>query len=32
MLSAGTSPLGYLDLLDKSGIERIESNFVKYLD
>jgi len=30
MLAKGTSPLGYIDLLDSSGIERIESEFVKY--
>lgn len=30
MLSAGTSPLGYIDLLDDSGLERIESPFVNY--
>lgn len=32
MLSVGTSPLGYIDVLDSSGVERIESQFVKYLD
>ena len=32
MLSPGTSPLGYIDALDQSGVERIESKFVKYLD
>lgn len=32
MLSPGTSPLGYIDALDSSGLERIESEFVKYED
>lgn len=32
MLEVGTSPLGYIDVLDDSGVERIESKFVKYLD
>jgi hypothetical protein len=32
VLSEGTSPLGYIDALDSSGVERIESEFVKYLD
>ena len=32
MLAAGTSPLGYIDALDNSGLERIESEFVKYVD
>lgn len=32
MLAAGTSPLGYIDALDNSGVERIENEFVKYLD
>ena len=31
-LEKGTSPLGYIDLLDSSGVERIESKFVKYVD
>jgi hypothetical protein len=31
-LSPGTSPLGYVDALDSSGVERIESEFVKYVD
>ena len=31
-LSPGTSPLGYIDLVDGSGIERIESEFVKYIE
>lgn len=31
-LSEGTSPLGYLDLIDSSGVERIENEFVKYVD
>lgn len=31
-LSPGTSPLGYLDLLDSSGVERIESELVRYVD
>lgn len=32
-LSPGTSPFGYLDILDKSGIERIEgSKWVRYVD
>jgi len=31
-LSPGTSPLGYIDLIDGSGVERIESEFVKYVD
>lgn len=30
MLSEGTSPLGYIDALDSSGLERIETEFVKY--
>lgn len=30
MLSEGTSPLGYIDLIDNSGLERIESPFVSY--
>ena len=29
-LSPGTSALGYIDLLDSSGLERIESDYVKY--
>lgn len=32
MLAPGTSPLGYIDLLDDSGLERIESELVKYED
>ena len=32
MLSPGTSPLGYLDLLDSSGVQRIESELVTYID
>lgn len=32
MLEAGTSPLGYIELLDDSGVERIESPLVKYED
>lgn len=32
MLAAGTSPLGYIDLLDDSGVERIESELVTYED
>ncbi|MES2775336.1 MAG: hypothetical protein V4722_14195 [Bacteroidota bacterium] len=31
-LSPGTSALGILDVLDKSGVERIESEYVKYED
>lgn len=31
-LAPGTSPFGYIDILDNSGIERIESDFVKYED
>lgn len=31
-LQPGTSPLGYIDLLDDSGLERIESEFVCYLE
>jgi hypothetical protein len=29
-LSPGTSALGYIDMLDDSGVERIESDYVKY--
>lgn len=29
-LSPGTSPLGYIDLLDSSGLERIENEYVRY--
>ncbi len=29
-LSPGTSPLGYVDMLDSSGLERIDSEYVKY--
>ncbi|MBL7746403.1 MAG: hypothetical protein JNM19_03150 [Chitinophagaceae bacterium] len=29
-LSAGTSPLGYIDALDSSGVQRIESEYVQY--
>lgn len=32
MLDKGTSPIGYIELLDKSGVERIESPWVKYED
>lgn len=32
MLSPGTSPLGFIEALDRSGLERIEGDFVKYLD
>lgn len=32
MLATGTSPLGFLDALDSSGLDRIESEFVTYLD
>ena len=32
LLSPGTSPLGYIDLLDDSGVERIESKYVQYVD
>jgi len=31
-LSPGTSPLGYIDLVDGSGVERIESELVKYVE
>lgn len=31
-LAPGTSPLGYIDLLDDSGLERIESELVTYVD
>ena len=31
-LAPGTSPLGYIDALDASGLERIEDNFISYLD
>lgn len=31
-LSPGTSALGYIDLLDSSGLERIESSLVKYVE
>jgi hypothetical protein len=31
-LSPGTSPLGYIDLLDDTGLERIESDCVTYVD
>ena len=31
-LSPGTSPLGYIDAIDSSGLERIESEFVRYED
>ncbi|MFZ1527314.1 MAG: hypothetical protein WAT19_01095 [Ferruginibacter sp.] len=31
-LSPGTSPLGYIDAIDNSGLERIESEFVRYED
>jgi hypothetical protein len=30
MLSPGTSALGYIEALDASGLERIESDFVQY--
>lgn len=29
-LSAGTSPLGYIDVIDSSGVQRIESEYVQY--
>jgi len=29
-LSPGTSALGYIDALDSSGLERIESDYVQY--
>ena len=33
MLEMGTSPMAYLDALDKSGVERFEeADFVTYLD
>jgi len=31
-LSPGTSPLGYIDLLDASGVDRIEDKHVRYDD
>jgi hypothetical protein len=31
-LAPGTSALGYIDLLDSSGLERIESEFIEYED
>lgn len=31
-LAPGTSAIGYVDLLDSSGVERIESDLVKYVD
>lgn len=32
-LAPGTSPFGYIEILDQSGIERIEGcNWVKYVD
>lgn len=31
-LAPGTSPLGYIDLVDDSGVERIESEYVKYTE
>ncbi len=31
-LSPGTSALGYIDLLDSSGLERIECSLVKYVE
>jgi hypothetical protein len=31
-LAPGTSPIGYVDALDSSGVERIECEFVKYID
>lgn len=31
-LSAGTSPLGYIDLVDGSGVDRIESKDVRYIE
>lgn len=31
-LSPGTSALGYIDLIDGSGVQRIESDLVRYVD
>lgn len=31
-LAPGTSPFGYIDALDSSGIERIESKWITYED
>ena len=31
-LSPGTSALGYIDLLDDTGVERIDCDLVKYID
>lgn len=31
-LSPGTSPLGYIDLLDDSGVERIDCELIKYVE
>lgn len=31
-LDPGTSPMAFLELLDKSGVERIELDCVKYVD
>jgi len=30
-LSPGTSPLGYIDALDASGVERIEDSHIRYM-
>lgn len=32
LLSPGTSPIGYIETLDASGLQRIESSYVKYDD
>lgn len=32
VLEPGTSPIGFIEALDSSGVERIESPYVKYLD
>lgn len=32
MLAPGTSPLGYIDVLDDTGLERIECEGIRYLD
>ena len=31
-LSPGTSPLGYLDALDSSGVDKIECDYIKYTE
>ncbi len=31
-LKPGTSPIGFIDALDDSGLERIENEFVEYID